>query len=67
MLIIQSSFDKSLEEQEGEIKKIFRKSSLKFTFRQSDCRKSDFARPKSKAFWSNLPRLDLVVFNNNFA
>ena len=48
--------------------KIVRKSSFNFTFGQSSCLISDFARPNSnkavlvQVFW----RFEKIIFNNNF-
>ena len=44
-IIVYLSFEKGLEEREGEIKNLS-ESSLEFSFYQEDCRKRDFARPK---------------------
>ena len=41
------SFEKSLEEQDDQMKYIYRKSFLNFNFSQNDCLKSDFAWPNS--------------------
>ena len=53
----------------GRVKsKIIRKSSFNFTFGQSSCLISDFARPNSnKAVLVQVfLRFEIVIFNNNF-
>ena len=47
----------------GRVKrKIFRKSSLSFTYGQEDCRKSDLDRPNSNKDYSrNFPRLEIYL------
>ena len=66
--IIYSYCERALKE--GKKKsKIFRKSSLNFTFGQGSCFISDFARPNSKKalLLQIFLRFEIVIFNNNFA
>ena len=67
-LITYSSYERTLNN--GRVKtQIFRKSSLNFTFGQGSCLTSEFSRPNSyKAVLLPIsPRVDIGIFNNNFA